>query len=83
MAGPTRPRLKEGATARSDSRGLRGGTSSGRYVWISSNLLVVKWGLSNDGWVLGPPAVEKLPKTTKYLNVRQNQGIAWSSDSNL
>ena len=39
VAGPAGPQLREGAVARSDSRGLRGGTSFGRYIWISSDLL--------------------------------------------
>ena len=33
------PPLEEGASTRSDSRGLRGEASSGRYIFISSNLL--------------------------------------------
>ena len=39
MAGPVGPPLEEGAATRSDSRGLRGDTSSGRYILIPSNLL--------------------------------------------
>ena len=35
------PPLEEGATTRSDSRGLRGEASSRRYILISSDLL--KW----------------------------------------
>ena len=34
-----RPRLREGAATRSDLKGLHGGTSSRRYIWISSDLL--------------------------------------------
>ena len=41
VAGPAGPPLKEGATTRSDSRGLYGETSSGRYILISFDLL--KW----------------------------------------
>ena len=41
VAGPTRPPLEEGAATRSNSRGLRNETSSGRYLLISSDLL--KW----------------------------------------
>ena len=48
---------------------------------ISRPTEAVKGGLSNDGSL--DPAIEKLPKATKYLSVRQNQGLAWSSDSNL
>ena len=36
---PAGPPLEEGTAARSDSRGLRGETSFGRYILISSNLL--------------------------------------------
>ena len=39
VAGSTGPPLEEGATTRSDSRGLRGEASSGRYILISSDLL--------------------------------------------
>ena len=39
VAGPVGPPLEEGATAQSDSRGLRGETSSGRYILISSDLM--------------------------------------------
>ena len=39
VAGPARPPLEEGAAMRSNSRGLRGETSSGRYILISSDLL--------------------------------------------
>ena len=41
VAESTRPPLEEGAATRSDSRGLCGEASSGRYVLISSGLL--KW----------------------------------------
>ena len=39
VAGPARPLLEEGAATQSDSRGLHGGTSSERYILISSDLL--------------------------------------------
>ena len=39
VADSTRPPLEEGATTRSDSRGLCSEASSGRYVLISSDLL--------------------------------------------
>ena len=39
VAGPARPPLEEGAAMRSNSRGLCGETSSGRYILISSDLL--------------------------------------------
>ena len=39
VAGPAGPPLEEGAAMQSDSRGLRGETSFGRYMFISSDLL--------------------------------------------
>ena len=39
VAGPAGPLLGEGAAARSDSKELRGETSSGRYILIPSDLL--------------------------------------------
>ena len=39
VVGPAGPRLREKAAARNGSRGLRGGTSYGRYIWTSSDLL--------------------------------------------
>ena len=39
VVGPAGPPLEEGTAARSNSRGLRGETSSVRYILISSNLL--------------------------------------------
>ena len=39
VAGPAGPPLEEGPATRSDSRGLRGETSSRRYILIHSNLL--------------------------------------------
>ena len=39
VAGPAGPPLEEGAAAQNDSSGLRGETSSGRYILISSDLL--------------------------------------------
>ena len=93
VAGPAGPRLREGAAARSDSRGLRGGTSFGRYIWISSDLLEqLNGALAMTGpWkkeprscmVLGLKPMGKLTTLDKYLSVRQNQGLACSSDLNL
>ena len=51
VAGPAGPPLEEGATVQSDSRGLRGETSSGRYILISSNLL--EW-LNGSLAMMGP-----------------------------
>ena len=39
VAGPAGPPLEEGAAAQNDSSGLRGETSFGRYILISSDLL--------------------------------------------
>ena len=39
VTGPAGPPLEEGAAVQSDSRGLRGETSSRRYILISSDLL--------------------------------------------
>ena len=39
VVGSTGPPLEEGVATRSDSRGLRGEASSGRYILISSDLL--------------------------------------------
>ena len=39
VVGPAGPPLEEGAVTRSDSRGLRSETSSGRYILIPSDLL--------------------------------------------
>ena len=39
VAGPTGPPSKEGVATRSDLKGLRGETSSGRYILIPSDLL--------------------------------------------
>ena len=39
VAGPFGPRLRKAAAARSTSRGLRGGTSSGRLVFVPSDPL--------------------------------------------
>ena len=39
VAGPTGPPLEERLATRSDLRGFRGKSSSGRYILISSDLL--------------------------------------------
>ena len=39
VAGPFRPQLRKAAVTRSTSRGLRGGTSSGRLVLVPSDPL--------------------------------------------
>ena len=80
-AGFTGPPLEEGAATWSDSRGLRGEASSRRYILISSDLL--KW--LNGTLTMTDPRTSYFGgiHTGKYLSVRQNQGLAWSSDSNL
>ena len=93
VAGPIGPRLRQVAAARSNSRGLCGGTSSGRKVWISSDPLErLNGALATTGprktkpkscMFLGLKSMRKLTTFDKYLSVRQNQGLAWSSDSNL
>ena len=51
VADPAGPPLEEGTTARSDSRGLYGETSFGRYILISSDLL--EW--LNGGFAMTGP----------------------------
>ena len=79
--------------ARNTFKGLRGGTSSGRLVLVPSDPLEQLNGAlarSNPQkaeprscMVLGLKHMGKLITLDKYLSVRQNQGLAWSSDSNL
>ena len=93
VAGLVGHRLRKRAAARSDSRGFCSGTSSGRYIWISSDLLErLNEALAMTGpqkteprscMVLGLKSRGKLTTLDKYLSVRQNQGLACSSDSNL
>ena len=106
---PVGPSLKERAAMRSDSRGLRDQTSSGRYILIPSDLLEqLNGALAMTGprtsyfrgiithcqvskcqaeprscMVLGRKPMEKLITFDNYLSVRQNQGLAWSSNSSL
>ena len=92
VAGPIGPRLREVAAAWCNSRGLRGGTSSGRKVWISSGPLErLNGALATTGPQKTKPkscmflrlkSMGKLTTLDKYLSVRQNQGLACSSDSN-
>ena len=93
VAGPIGPRLREVAAARSNSRGLHGGTSSGRQVRISSDPLERLNGVlatmssrkteSRSCMVLELKPMGKLITLDKYLSVRQNQSLAWSLDSSL
>ena len=93
VAGSFRPRLRKAAVARSTSRGLRGGTSSGRLVFVPSDPLEQLNGVlvrasprkvePRSCTVLGLKPMGKLITLDKYLSVRLNQGLAWSTDSNL
>ena len=87
------PRLRKVAAARSTSRGLRGGTSSGRLVFVSSDPLEQLSGAlvmasprkvkPRSCTVFGLKPMGKLITLDKYLSARQNQGLTQSSDSNL
>ena len=88
-----RPRLRKATAARSTSRGLRGGTSSGRLVFVPSDpleqlngaLVMASPQKAEPRYctVLGLKPMGKLITLDKYLSVRLNQGLAQSSDSNL
>ena len=92
-ANPFGPRLRKAAAARSTSRGLHGGTSSGRLVFVPSDPL----GQLNEALVMVSPRkaeprsctvlefkpMGKLITLDKCLSVRLNQGLAWSSNLNL
>ena len=93
MAGPFGPRWRKATAAQNASRGLRGGTSSGRLVFVPSDPLEQLNGAlvmassrkakPRSCTVLGLKPMGKLITLDKYLSVRLNQGLAWSSDSNL
>ena len=93
QAAPFRLRWGKAAAAQNTFKGLRGGNSSGRLVLVPSNSLEQLNGAlarvnpqkiePRSRMVLGLKLMEKLITRDKYLNVRQNQGLAWSSDSNL
>ena len=93
MASPFRPQLRKAAATRCTSMGLRGGTSSRRLVLVPSDPLERLNGVLAMGsprkaepkscTVLGLKPMGKLITLDKYLSVRLNQGLAWSSDSNL
>ena len=78
---------------RNTFKGLRGGNSSGRLVLVPSNSLKQLNGVlaranpqkvePRSCMVLGLKLMGKLITRDKYLSVRQNQGLAWSSNSNL
>ena len=87
------PRLRKAAAARSTTKGLCGGTSSGRLVSAPFNPLEQLNGVlamanpqkaePRSCMVFGLKPMGKLITLDKYLSVRLNQGLAWSSDSNL
>ena len=90
---PVRPRWRKAAAARNTFKGLLSGNSSGRLVLVPSNSLEQLNGVlarvnpqktePRSCMVLGLKPIGKLITRDKYLSVRQNQGLAWSSDSNL
>ena len=93
VACPFGPRLRKAAAARNTSKGLRGGTSSGRLVFVPSDPLEQLNGAlvmaspqkakPRPCIVLGLKPMGKLITLDKYLSVRLNQGLAQSLDSNL
>ena len=74
-------------------KGLHDGSSSWKLVLVPSNSLEQLNGAlvranpqkaePRSCIVLGLKPMVKLITRDKYLSVRQNQGLAWSSDSNL
>ena len=93
VAGPFRPQLRKVAAVRSTLRELRGETSSRRQVLMSSDPLErlnealtmasPRQAKPRSCTVLGLKPMRKLITLDKYLSVRQNQGLAQSSDSSL
>ena len=79
--------------ARNTFKGFRGGTSSGRLVSVPFDPLEQLNGAlaranpqkaePRSCMVLELKPMGKLITLDKYLGVRLNQGLAWSSDSNL
>ena len=90
---PTKGQTTREPHGRNTFKGLRGGNSSGRLVLVPSNSLKQLNGAlvranpqkakPRSCIVLGLKPMGKLITRDKYLSVRQNQGLAWSSDSNL
>ena len=90
-ADPFRPRLRKVAAARSTSRRLRDRPSSGRLVLVPSDPLEQldrtlaranpQKAEPRSCIVLGLKPMGKLITLDKYLSIRLNQGLAWSSDS--
>ena len=85
--------MRKAAAAQNTFKGLSEGTSSGRLVLVPSNPLEqLNGALARANpqkaeprfcMVLGLKLMGKLITLDKYLSVRLNQGLAWSSDSNL
>ena len=93
MLTPFEPRLRKAAATQSISRGLRGGTSLRRLVFVPSDppeqlngALVMaspQKAKSRSCTVLGLKPMGRLITLDKYLSVKLNQGLAQSSNSNL
>ena len=90
---PFRPRWRKAAAAQNTFKGLRDRDSSGRLVLVPSNSLKQLNGVlaranpqkaePRSCMVLGLKPMRKLITCDNYQGVRQNQGLAWSSNSNL
>ena len=85
VAGPFGPRLRKVVAVRSTSRGLRGGTSSGRLVFVPFDPLEQLNGalVMASPWkaeprscmVLGLKPMGKLVTCDNYLGSRKNQNL--------
>ena len=90
---PFGPRWRKAAAVQNTFKGLRGGTSSGRLVLVPFDPLEQLNGAlaranpqkaeSRSCMVLRLKPMGRLITLDKYLSVRLNQGLAWSSKSNL
>ena len=88
-----RPRWRKMAAARNTFKGLCSENSSCKLVLVPSNSLeqsnrALAWANPQETeprscMVLEFKPMGKLITRDKYLSTRQNQGLAWSSDSNL
>ena len=93
QAAPVRPQWRKTAAVRNTFKGLRTENSSRRLVLVPSNSLeqsngALAWANRQETeprscMVLGLKPMGKLITCDNYLGVRQNQGLAWSSNSNL
>ena len=92
-ADPFGPRSRKAAAARNTFKGLRSWNSSRRLVLVPfDSLKQLNGALARANpqkaeprscMVLGLKPMGKLITLDKFLSVRLNQGLAWSSDSNL